>query len=67
MPATSRLPELRDLIREKQDALPETKRRRIAPRRAADGQREGQDRLNKEYTAEAYVIVSRWEMSFIPS
>ncbi|OSX60365.1 hypothetical protein POSPLADRAFT_1182889 [Postia placenta MAD-698-R-SB12] len=58
MPATSRLPELRDLIREKQDALPETKRRRIAPRRAADGQREGQDRLNKEYTAEAYVILN---------
>ncbi|PCH41267.1 hypothetical protein WOLCODRAFT_143476 [Wolfiporia cocos MD-104 SS10] len=57
MPATSRTTEFRALVREKRDDLPEAKRRKIAPRRAADGQREGDDLLGKEYIAEAYVIL----------
>ncbi|CCM04819.1 uncharacterized protein FIBRA_07012 [Fibroporia radiculosa] len=57
MPALSRTSEFRAILQEKQNEIPETKRRKITSRRAADGQREVQDILGKEYLAEAYLIL----------
>jgi len=57
MPATSRTAEFREILKEKQNVQPEAKRRKLTPKRVADGQRDGQDLLGKEYLAEAYVIV----------
>ncbi|KAH9940574.1 hypothetical protein B0H21DRAFT_754621 [Amylocystis lapponica] len=57
MPSSSRTSEFREILKEKQSAFPETKRRKLTPRRAAD-QREGQDPLNKEYIAQGYAILN---------
>jgi len=58
MPATSRTAEFREILKEKQNVQPEAKRRKLTPKRVADGQRDGQDLLGKEYLAEAYVILN---------
>ncbi|KZT12804.1 uncharacterized protein LAESUDRAFT_639667 [Laetiporus sulphureus 93-53] len=59
MPATLRTSEFREVLKEKQAALPEAKRRTTPPRRvAADGQREGHDLFGKEYLTDAYAVLN---------
>ncbi|OCH84177.1 hypothetical protein OBBRIDRAFT_786491 [Obba rivulosa] len=61
MVAVARTQEFREVLKEKQVQLPESKRRKISrpPKRAsASGQREGQDALGKQYIDEAYVILN---------
>ncbi|OBZ76630.1 Syntaxin-18 [Grifola frondosa] len=56
MTASSRTSEFRQILKEQQNAVPEAKRRRSSKRPNTDTQREGS--LNKEYLAEAYVILN---------
>jgi len=53
MPANDRTSDFREIVKEKQNSFPESKRRRIHR-----PQRDGQDLLGKEYVAEAYVILN---------
>lgn len=55
MPATDRTSEFRSVLKEVSQAFPEVKRRKVS--KSTSSQREGQKVLNKEYLAEAYVIV----------
>jgi syntaxin 18 len=55
MPARDRTTDFQEAIKQKQDELPESKRRKLSRHATAEGQ--GQVTLGKEYIAEAYVIV----------
>jgi hypothetical protein len=54
MPSSDRTTDFREAIKQKQNAFPESNRRKRS--RNTDA-REGQVALGKEYIAEAYVIV----------
>jgi syntaxin 18 len=57
MPSINRTTDFREVLAEKRNALPETKRRRMSKPSKSDTEREGQNILGKEYISEAYVIV----------
>lgn len=59
MPARSRTSEFREVLKEKQNDLPDVKRRKLNAKRTAtdSSQRDGQNLLGKEYLTEAYVVV----------
>jgi len=57
MPSINRTSDFREVLAEKQNILPETKRRRTSRPLKSDTEREGQNILGKEYISEAYVIV----------
>ena len=59
MTVISRTSEFRDIVKEKERAVPEAKRRKLSrsARRAGDDQKDAQETLNKEYMAEGYNIV----------
>lgn len=58
MTASDRTTEFRELVKEASQARPDAKRSR-PPKRAVDGQRDGQEVLNKQYLAEGNAIVSQ--------
>ena len=57
MPATSRTSEFRELLKEKENVFPDPKRRKRTKRTSADGQREGDELLNRQYINDAYAVV----------
>ncbi|KAI0638278.1 hypothetical protein C8Q77DRAFT_1048273 [Trametes polyzona] len=59
MPAIPRTSEFRELVREKERAVPEAKRRKLSrPSRRATPESERLETLNKEYVKEAYVVLN---------
>ncbi|KAI0921310.1 hypothetical protein AcW2_006324 [Taiwanofungus camphoratus] len=60
MPARSRTSEFREVLKEKQNDLPDVKRRKLNAKRTAtdSSQRDGQNLLGKEYLTEAYVVLN---------
>jgi syntaxin 18 len=59
MTASDRTAEFRDLLREKEKGVPESKRRKLSrsTKREQDHQRDAQEALNREYITEGYNIV----------
>lgn len=57
MPATLRTSEFRELLKEKENVYPDPKRRKRTKRASADGQREGDELLNRQYINDAYSVV----------
>lgn len=59
MTASDRTVEFRQLVKEAAEGIPDAKRRKLnrPSRRSQDGQKDGQDDLNKQYMAEGYIIV----------
>lgn len=57
MPGTDRTTDFRELLTEKQNAIPEAKRRKVTKYTKGDSPGESQNLLGKEYLAEAYIIV----------
>jgi syntaxin 18 len=58
MPGIDRTTDFREVLAAKRNALPETKRQKIARPSKSETEREGHNILGKEYISEAYVIVS---------
>ncbi|KAI0335557.1 hypothetical protein GY45DRAFT_809953 [Cubamyces sp. BRFM 1775] len=59
MPASLRTQEFRELVREKERAVPETKRRKLSrPSKRSTPESERLETLNKEYVREAYVVLN---------
>ncbi|TFY59796.1 hypothetical protein EVJ58_g5551 [Rhodofomes roseus] len=58
MPATSRTSEFRQLLKEKENVFPDPKRRKRSKRASADGQREGDELLNRQYLNDAYSVLN---------
>lgn len=57
MPATLRTSEFRELLKEKENVFPDPKRRKRTKRASADGQREGDELLHRQYINDAYSVV----------
>lgn len=57
MPGIDRTTDFREVLTEKRNALPDSKRRKISRAANGDSPVDGQNVLGKEYVAEAYVIV----------
>jgi hypothetical protein len=57
MPCNNRTSDFREVLREKEDAIPDSKRRKISKHTKSDVQLDGQNVLGKQYVAEAYTIV----------
>lgn len=62
MPGTDRTTDFRELLNEKQNAIPEAKRRKITK---GDGPGESQNLLGKEYLTEAYIVVRVCQLDFL--
>ncbi|KAI0729351.1 snare protein syntaxin 18/UFE1 [Fomitopsis betulina] len=58
MPATLRTSEFRELLKEKENVYPDPKRRKRTKRASADGQREGDELLNRQYINDAYSVLN---------
>ncbi|KAI0747439.1 snare protein syntaxin 18/UFE1 [Irpex lacteus] len=60
MTASDRTVEFRQLVKEAAEGIPDAKRRKLnrPSRRSQDGQKDGQDDLNKQYMAEGYIILN---------
>ncbi|KAI0660892.1 hypothetical protein C8Q70DRAFT_751054 [Cubamyces menziesii] len=59
MPAVPRTSEFRDLVRDKERAVPDTKRRKLSrPSKRSTPESERLETLNKEYVKEAYVVLN---------
>lgn len=59
MPTVDRTAEFRHVLSEAHDVIPDVTRRKLSgpSKRIADGQREKDEKLNREYLAEAYAVV----------
>jgi len=58
MPGIDRTTDFREVLAAKRNALPETKRQKIARPSKSETEREGHNILGKEYISEAYVILN---------
>lgn len=60
MGASDRTSEFRELVKEAQEGIPDAKRRKISRplKHSADGQKDGQEVINKEYMTEGYVVLN---------
>ena len=69
MTASDRTTEFRDVLKEKEKAIPDAKRRKLSrvAKRTPDEQRDAQETLNKQYLLEGYNIVRMSAVTFILS